>query len=206
MLYSDCTEHPFSYGVSPPETAITWSIELVVQQPDGTSGGSVFISKGDPTTGITTESFCPSTSIPGTYSVSGTYKVVDDDPDSLYPKTTLTPVVPFTFDLRLAYAKVEAKASDRTPKIGQKVKVNVKVSDERPSGGYFATSGASVKLQQLKGSKWVNVAGGKGYTESNGRVQVRFKNKAKGKTEYRVQADVSDIGTVSSSVFTLRTR
>jgi hypothetical protein len=205
VLFPECTDHPFSYSVTPPETAIAWSIELVVQAPDGTSGGSLYISKGDPTTGVETETFCPSSSIPGTYGVTGTYKVVDDDPNSSFPKTTITPVAPFTFDLRLAYAKVDARASDKTPRIGQKVRVNVKVSDERPSGGFFATSGAEVKLQRLKGSAWVNVPGGRAYTSSNGRVQVRFRTKARGKTRYRALADVTDIGKVSSSTFTLRT-
>lgn len=201
VLFPECTEHPFNYVVSPPDTALTWSIELVVQQPDGTAGGSLFISKGDPIAGVDTESFCPSSSLPGTYTVTGVYQVTESSP----VRTTTTPITPFTFDLRLAYAKVEATASDKTPRLGQKVKVNVKVSDERPSGGFFATSGAEVKLQQFKGSSWVNVAGGKAFTSSSGRVQVKFKNKSKGKTKYRVQADVNDIGKVSSSTFKLRT-
>lgn len=204
-IFADCTEHPFNYSVMPPEDASSWKIELAIQAPDGTNGGSVHVGPSSPTTGVAVESFCPEESLPGTYTVTGVYEVLEFN-GGMIADFTRTPVTPFTFDLRLPASDVTAKASDKTPKVGQRVKVNVKVSDERPAGGFFGTSDAGVQLQRLRGRKWVGVSGAKEFTGSAGTVQLRFRHVWKGKTKFKVVADLGSLGKVSSSTFTLRTR
>lgn len=205
VIFADCTEHPFTYAVTPPEDASSWKIELAIQAPDGTTGGSVYVGPSSPTTGVAMESFCPEESLPGTYTVTGVYEVLEFH-GGMIADFTRTPVTPFTFELRLPASEVTAKASDKTPKVGQRVKVNVKVSDERPAGGFFGTSDAGVQLQRLKGAKWVGVSRTKEVTGSAGTVQLRFRHGWKGKTKFKVVADLGYLGKVSSSVFALRTR
>jgi hypothetical protein len=205
VIFADCTDHPFNYSVTPPEDANSWNIELTVQAPDGTSGGSVYVGPSSPTTGVATESFCPGESMAGTYSVTGVYEVLEFN-GGMIGEFTRTPVTPFTFDLRLPYSKVTAKASDKSPKVGQRVKVNVKVADERPAGGFFGTTDAGVQLQRLKGSRWVGVSGTKEYTGSAGTVQLRFRHAWKGMTTFKIVVDLGYLGKTSSSNFTLRTR
>ncbi|WP_185994450.1 hypothetical protein [Nocardioides campestrisoli] len=202
VLFAECTDHPISYSVTPPLTVLTWNIQLSFQAPDGTSAGSAYISKGDPTTGIETKRFCGGSDLPGTYTVTGTYEVTDQVGNK-YPKT-LTPVTPFTFDLRLPYSAVTAKPSTKKPRLGQHVKVNATVTDERPSGAFFGTSNASAQLQRLKGSKWVNVKGARDYTKVNGRAQLRYRHTWKGKTTFRVLSDLGKVGTAVSENFTLK--
>ena len=204
-IFADCTEHPFSYSVTPPEGASSWNIELAIQAPDGTNGGSVYVGPSSPTTGVATESFCPEQSLPGTYTVTGIYEVLEFN-GGMIADFTRTPVTPFTFDLRLPATEVTAKVSDKTPKVGQRVKVNVKVADERPAGGFFGTSGAGVQLQRLRGDRWVGVSRTKEFTGSAGTVQLRFRHAWKGKTRFKVVADLGYLGKVSSSNITLRTR
>ncbi|WP_162799439.1 hypothetical protein [Nocardioides sp. 616] len=201
VLYDGCTDHPINYSVAPPLDAYSWSLQLVFQAPDGTSAGSAYISKGDPTTGVETKQFCPGDELPGTYSVTGTYTVMPRSGN-----TPATAITPFTFDLRLPTTQVTAKASEKKPKVGKQVKVRVTVSDERPSGGLFGTSGAKVQLQRKKGAKWVSVAGANGYTKSSGKALLKFKQKWKGKTTFRVVADLDDLGSGTSSAFKLRGR
>ncbi|WP_162794580.1 hypothetical protein [Nocardioides houyundeii] len=205
VLYDGCTDHPINYSVAPPLNAYTWSLQLVFQAPDGTSAGSAYISKGDPTTGVETKQFCPGEDLPGSYSVTGTYSVMVPGTGS-GSTTTTTAIAPFSFDLRLPTTQVTAKASEKKPKVGKQVKVRVTVSDERPSGGLFGTSSAKVQLQRKKGAKWVSVAGANGYTKSSGKALLKFKQKWKGKTTFRVVADLDDLGSGTSSAFKLRGR
>lgn len=205
VIWADCTGHPFNYSVTPPEDASSWNIELAIQAPDGTNGGSVYVGPSSPTAGVAAESFCPGESLAGTYTVTGVYEVLEFN-GGMIAEFTRTPVTPFTFDLRLPYSEVTAKASDKSPKVGQRVKVNVKVSDERPAGGFFGTSDAGVQLQRLKGSRWVGVSGTKEFTGSAGTVQLRFRHAWKGKTRFKVVADLDYLGKASSGIFKLRTR
>lgn len=205
VIWADCTGHPFNYSVTPPEDASSWKIELTLHAPDGTSGGSVYVGPSSPTTGVATESFCPGESLPGTYTVTGVYEVLEFN-GGMIAEITRTPVTPFTFDLRLPFSEVTARASDKTPKVGHRVKVNVKVADERPAGGFFGTTDAGVQLQRLKGTRWVGVSGTKEYTGSAGTVQLRFRHAWKGKTKFKVVADLGYLGKTSSGVFTLRSR
>lgn len=205
VIFADCTQHPFNYAVTPPEGASSWKIELTIQAPDGTTGGSVYVGPTSPTTGVAMESFCPEESLPGTYTVTGIYEVLEFH-GGMIADFTRTPVTPFTFELRLPASEVTAKASDKTPKVGQRVKVNVRVSDERPAGGFFGTSDAGIQLQRLKGARWVGVARTKEITGSAGTVQLRFRHVWKGKTKFKVVADLGYLGKVSSGIFALRTR
>lgn len=205
VIFEDCSDHPFTYSVAPPADAYSWSIELTIQAPDGTAAGSVYVGRSSPATGVATESVCTDYYGPGTYSVAGVYEVVQPD-GALYTKTVRTPVTPFTFDLRLPYATVAAKPSDKSPRVGQRVKVHVKLTDERPSGGYFPTADAPVTLQRLKGSKWVAIHGTKEYTTTSGKAVLKFRSAWKGKTRFRVRANAGFIGKVDSSTFTLRSK
>lgn len=205
VLYADCGDHAFHYSVAPPAINISWSIRLVLQAPDGTSAGSLFISKGDPTTGVDTKQFCARTDLPGTYTVTGTYEVAEFEGSTKVKKTS-TPVTPFTFQMRLAGTKATAKASHKKVKRKKKVRVNVQVTDERPSGGYFPTSSAKVQLQRKQGSRWVGVRGTKDWTAANGKATLTFTFKWKGKARFRVVANVNDLGRSTSRPFTVRTK
>lgn len=205
VIFADCTEHPFNYSVTPPPDASSWKIELAIQAPDGTSGGSVYVGSSSPTTGVATATFCPNESMAGTYTVTGLYEVLEFN-GGLIAQFTRTPVTPFTVELRLPSSEVTATASDETPRLGQRVRVNVEVSDERPAGGFFGTSDVGVQLQRLKGSKWVGVRGTKEVTGSAGTVRLRFRHVWKGRTKFRVRADLDYLGKQSSSTFKLRAR
>lgn len=206
VIFEGCSEHAFNYSVTPPEATDQWSINLSVQRPDGSDGGSMLVVSPAPTTGVLVDEVCSESSMPGTYTVTGVYKVLENVPGQIAYKTTLTPVTPFTFDMRAHYAAVTAKPSDKTPRLGQRVKVRVAVTDERPSGGFFPTDSAPVVLQRLKGSKWVGVRGTKEYTVAAGKAVLRFRHAWRGKTKFRARANVGFIGKVDSSTFTLRAR
>ena len=158
------------------------------------------MTSSQPTIGVEMVQFCGSSHIPGTYSVTGTYKT--------FTGTTMTrtPITPFTIDMRRPYSTVTAKASDRTPRRGQVVKVKVTVTDERPTGAFFATSGAKVILQRSAGDHWVRVRGAKGVTKHDGVVQVRFEQAWKGRTRFRAFANLGYPGRAASPSFVLRTR
>lgn len=203
VLFPECVDVPVSYTVNPPADFISWSIDLVIQRPDGTAGGNIWVSRGAPLSGVTTERFCPSSDMPGTYTVTGTYKF-SAWVDSKYSSTT-TPVAPFTIELRAPQLAITAKAMTRKPRAGKNQVVAVKVTDERPNGAFFGTGNADVRLQRLKGSRWVTVRGAKGYTKSNGALRLKFRNQWRGKTKYRATARVSDIGSVTTE-FTVRSR
>jgi hypothetical protein len=205
VLYEECTGHPINYSVTPALDAITWSMRLVFQAPDGTAAGSVFISQGDPTTGVETKEFCAGDNIPGTYTVTGTYEVLENRGTVSVAKTTRA-ITPFTFDLRLAQVQVAAKAPKKKMKVGQKARVSVTVSDERPSGGFFGSAYSEVEIQRQKGSGWVRVPGASSTTSTSGKVSLRFKNKWKGKSKFRAVGTVIDLGTAASPTFTLRAR
>lgn len=200
VIFAECSDHPISYSVDPPATASTWSIDFVFQAPDGTGAGSAIITSSDPKTGVEMKSFCGSGDIPGVYTVTGTYRHL------VGSTMTLTPVTPFTFEMRKPYAAVTATPSDKKPRLGQVVKVKVLVTDERPTGAYFATESARVLVQRLKGDRWVKVRGAKGVTKGNGIVQLRFKQAWKGRTKFRAFANLGYPGRAASEPFVLRTR
>jgi hypothetical protein len=204
VLFAECLDHPISYSVAPPADAITWNLQLTFQAPDGTAAGTAWINQGAPTTGVETESFCPDSDLPGTYTVTGVHEVTQMSGTKVTKSST--PVTPFTFDLRLPQSKVEAKPAKKKVKAGKKLTVRVTVTDERPSGSFFGTSSAKVVLQRQQGTRWVVVAGGKDYTQSSGKAQLKVKQKSKGKTVYRVFADLGVLGTNASSTFTVKGR
>jgi hypothetical protein len=200
VIFEGCTDHPINYSVDPPANASTWSIDFVLQAPDGTGAGSAFVTSSDPKTGIEMVSFCGSDKIPGAYTVTGTYRHL------VGSTMTLTPVTPFTFDMRKPYAAVTATSSDKTPRLGGVVKVKVLVTDERPTGEYFGTESAKVLLQRLKGGRWVKVRGAKGETTGNGVAKVTFRQAWKGRTKFRAFANLGYPGRAASAPFVLRTR
>lgn len=204
VLYAECTGHPVSYTVSPPADNITWNLRLTYQAPDGTAAGSEYINKGEPLTGVVMEQFCADSNIPGTYTVTGTFEVTQRV-GTTRVETVRTEITPFTFDLRLAAVKATAKAMVKKAAIGKKVGVLVKVLDERPSGGFFPTSGAEVVLQRLKGSRWVGVPGAKGWTDGSGKVKLKYKHTWK-KAKLRAVADTSYLGQAITRPVTVRGR
>lgn len=200
VLFETCVEHPISYAVDPPDNAFTWSIDFTLQAPDGTGAGSDTVTTSDPEAGVTTVQMCGSDLLPGTYTVTGTYRVL------VGATMNLTPVTPFTFDMRMPLSSVDAKPSDTRPRRGEVVKVKVKATDERPSGELFGTPSASVLLQRQVDGRWVKVRGAKGYTGRTGSTQIRFRNSWKGKNRFRVFANLGYPGKAASAPFTLRTR
>ena len=200
VLFEDCTDHLISYSVAPPAGATTWSIDFVVQAPDGTGAGGAIVTTLMPTTGLVPVQLCGSSHVPGTFTVTGTYRVL------VGTTMTRTPVTPFSFDMRLPAGSVSAEPSDTRPRRGQRVAVRVHVQDERPTGELFGTSGASVLLQRWKGGDWVKVRGAKGVTSNNGAVRLRFRHTWAGKTRFRVFANFGYPGRAASPSFTLRTK
>jgi hypothetical protein len=200
VIFEECADHPVSYSVSPSSDVWSWHIDLVLQAPDGTAGGSATVTSSQPTTGVEMVRFCGSSHLPGTYTVTGTYKTFAG------MSMTSTPVTPFTIEMRKPLSSVTARASDRRPRRGQVVKVKVRVADERPTGALFPTAGAKVVLQRKVGARWVKVRGAKGVTRDSGVVQVRFTHGWRGKTRFRAFANLGYVGRTASPSFVLRTR
>lgn len=200
VVFEDCADHPISYSVSPSADVWSWSIELVLQAPDGTAGGSATVTSDQPTTGVEMVRFCGESHLPGTYTVTGAYKTFAG------MTMTRTPVTPFTIDMRKPLSAVSARASDRRPRRDQVVKVKVRVADERPTGTLFPTAGAKVVLQRKAGARWLRVRGATGVTRDDGVVQVRFRQRWTGRTSFRAFANLGFPGRAASPSFVLRTR
>lgn len=203
VIFADCTEHPFTYAVTPPEDADQWSLQLEIRQPNGEYAGRLHVVSPAATAGVLTERFCPRYSVPGLYTVYGEYKVLENDPDSINYKQTITPVPSFTVEMRMAEVEVTAAPSDTTPRVGELVTVRVKVADET-AGGLSPSSDAPVALQQRKGKKWVTVRGAKVDTSKKGAAVVKFRAKSPGKAKYRVRTKTHASVKASSDGFTIR--
>lgn len=204
VIFADCTDHPFNYSVTPPPAADQWSIQLDVRGPDGGYAGTLMVVSPAATAGVLTERFCPHYSDPGIYTVTGTYKVLEDDPDSFAYKQTITPVAPFTVEMRVAEAEVTAEPSDTTPRIGQLVTVRIKVADELADGGHTPSANAPVALQKRKGRKWVTVRGAKVDTSKKGSAVLKFRPKSAGRAKYRAHTKTHTSVKASSDGFTIR--
>jgi hypothetical protein len=203
VVFEECADHPLSYAVQPPADANHWNLRLVVQAPDGTAtGGYIVASSGDPTTGVVTARLCGSETGAGAYTVTGTYQYYQG---RITPTATI-PVTPFTFDMRLPAGAVAASPSTSTPRLGQAVKVRVKVTEEQSTGEFRGTDSAKVLLQRLAQGRWVKVRGAKAVTTGNGAAKLRFRQAWKGKARFRAFANLGYVGRAASPSFVLRTR
>ena len=189
MLYDDCHDLAVAtYSVAATPDVDSWSVDIEITGPDGTSAGSDFVSSFfDPATGTVEAFFCGS-EMPGTYTVSGSGTWSDYETDRYD--------VPFslgsgTFTMRLPKSKTTAKGKQTA----RAYVVNVTVKDERPNG-YFPTDFANVKLQKLVGGGWVQIPGAKDYT-SDGRVSFTVSTKG---PSYKVRAVKPQSSSLGKSV------
>lgn len=204
VIFEDCHDHPISYAVAPPADANFWSIHLTVQGPDGTVAddfASVSSASGA-TSGVVMTRLCGSTSGAGVFIATGTYEYYQ----GRITPTERIPVTPVTFEMRLPVSAVEATPSDRTPRLGRRTSVTVKVTEEQPTGELRGTEGARVLLQRRTGRGWVKVRGAKGVTTGNGVAKVRFEQAWRGRTRLRAFANLGFPGRAASPSFVLRTR
>ena len=204
VIFEECSEHPISYSVDPPADANFWALHLTVQAPDGTATNNYLSASaaGDATTGVVMAKLCGATSGAGAYTVTGDYEYYQG---RIIPTETIA-VTPFTFDMRLPATAVAATASDRTPRLGRRTRVTVKVTQEQPTGELRGTEEARVLLQRRTAHGWVKVRGAKGVTAGNGIAKVRFEQAWKGRTRFRAFANLGFPGRAASPTFVLRTR
>ncbi|MEV7428341.1 hypothetical protein AB0N29_01870 [Nocardioides sp. NPDC092400] len=179
-----------------PEYTEDWSMDVILEGPDGLEASSDFVYDAA-ASGRSDLQIC-SFYLPGTYTIRATVSAYDYD----YNNTTFD-LAPSKFTLRKPRTQTTVKASTTNPSKGQVVRFNVVSKDERPKG-YFPNDYADVILQALKGGKWVNVKGTKGYTNSSGRtvLKVRFAGKAV-KVRARTLGDEYNTGSYSGTL-TLR--
>lgn len=175
-------------------------MDVTAYGPDGTSEASDFVYD-DISTGVGGLQFCG-------YELAGNYQLVADIEYSDYDAVgsgTSTERLTTTFAMRQPLSRTRLKVSTKTPRYNAPVRFIVNSSDERPSG-YFPTSYASVRLQKRVGSRWVNVRGGKGSTDSRGREVMTFRWNVRGRMAVRAMTLNSSAaqGSVSSPI-TLRT-
>lgn len=200
VLYSDCRDHPYYFAVSPPLGTDSWSMDVTAYGPDGTSQASDFVYD-DISTGVGGLQFCGS-------ELAGRYELVAEIEYSDYDAAgsgTSTERLTSTFTMRKPQSRTRLQVSTKSPRYDSPVRFVVRSSDERPSG-YFPTSYAEVRLQKRVGSRWVNVRGGKGYTDSRGRDVMTFRWNVRGRTVVRaLTLDSSGVEGSASSPVTMRT-
>jgi hypothetical protein len=175
-------------------------MDVVAYGPDGTSQSSDFVYD-DISTGSGELQFCG-------YELAGRYELVAEIEYSDYDAAgsgTSAERLTSTFAMRQPQTRTRLQVSTRSPRYNSPVRFVIRTADERPSG-YFPTSYAEVRLQKRVGSRWVNVRGGKGFTDSRGREVLTFRWNVRGRVAVRAATlNSSDAeGSVSSPV-TVRT-
>lgn len=201
VLFGDCREHPYYFAVSPPIGTDSWSMDVTAHGPDGTSQASDFVYD-DISTGTGGLQFCGS-------ELAGRYELVAEieysDYDAAGSGTSFERLTS-TFAMRQPRSRTHLQVSTKSPRYNSPVRFMIKTSDERPAG-YFPTSYAEVRLQKRMGSRWMNVRGGKGFTDSRGREVLTYRWNVRGRTVVRAVAlnSSSVEGSVSSPV-TVRTK
>lgn len=179
VLYDDCRDHPYFFSVLPPAGTDSWSMDVTAYGPDGTSQASDFVYD-DISTGSGGLQFCG-------YELAGRYELVAEIEYTDYDAAgsgVSTERLTSTFAMRQPYTRTRLQVSTRSPRYNSAVRFTVKTTDERPSG-YFPTSYAEVRLQTRVGSKWVNVRGAKGYTDSRGRDVMTYRWNVRGRIAVR---------------------
>ena len=200
VLYQDCREHPYSFSVQPPPGTDSWSMDVTAYGPDGTSQASDFVYD-DISTGTGGLQFCGS-EMSGRYELVAEIEYSDYDSDG---SGTTTERLTSAFSMRKPSSRTRLRVSTRNPRYNSAVRFTIKTSDERPSG-YFATSYAEVRLQRRVGARWVNVKGGKGFTDSRGRDVLTFRWNTRGRFAVRaVTLESAKLEGSTSAPITLRT-
>lgn len=170
VLWSDCRDHPFRYGVGVPGGAQGWSLDVTAYGPDGTYGGSDYFYDGsDPMSGTGHVFLCGGLDRPGRYTLRAKLEWYDANWNS-YTKW----LRPSSFSLRSPRTRTTLTVSDRSPRRGQIVRFGIGSRGERPRG-YFANEYADVRLQRLVGGRWTHLRGSRTWTDWRGRTTLMLR-------------------------------
>jgi hypothetical protein len=193
VLYPDCRDVVVSYDIQPTPDVTHWNMQIDAVAPDGTSQSGAFLSSFfDARTGTFTIFMCGS-SMPGTWTISGTGEY--DGADGL---TRTWQMTPSSFLVRAAQSRTTLTKKS----LGRGVySLKVGVKDERPNG-YFATEFPSVTLQKLDHGRWRRIPR-LSVSVSDGKASVRVSVESLVKVR-AVTRKGSNYGSSTSRPVTLR--
>ena len=184
VLYPGCYDQSWSYAVDPAQAGYDWAIFVKAVDPSGReeASGSVWKDEGAAPSGFGEMQIC-SDDLPGTWTLNAEIHFYGGPyDDEVLPSTTFT--------LREALSKTSLRASTRSARLGQNVRLKVRSLVEQPNG-YFPSEYGSVVVQQRVGGVWRKVGTASLDDNGGGSVILRWA-KPTGKVTFRALTKSTD--------------